>query len=196
MNCQHENIEQKFVEKEFAGEKFRRKTSVCKNCGAFLRDKEYELAFLGWLQDVYKKDRNKFQVQCHLDTGLVTVADKFLAEYPGVSQSHLFRSLVVVYLDHIDSDVQLSATFDSLIDFKILDSFTRKLEKKRVNIQFKPKMLVELEAMADAVDGRPAVLVEAAVVKMMSAITSQNSALKDFWEAEVMKYLDPILKAA
>jgi hypothetical protein len=196
MNCQHENIEQKFVEKEFAGEKFRRKTSVCKNCGAFLRDKEYELAFLGWLEDVYKEDRNKFQVQCHLDTGLVTVADKFLAEYPGVSQSHLFRSLVVVYLDHIDSDVQLSATFDSLIDFEILDSFTRKHEKKRVNIQFKPKMLVELETMADAVDSRPALLVEAAVVKMMSAITSQNSALKDFWEAEVMIYLDPILKAA
>jgi hypothetical protein len=196
MNCQHENIEQKFVEKEFAGEKFRRKTPVCKNCGAFLRDKEYELAFLGWLEDVYKKDRNKFQVQCHLDAGLVTVADKFLAEYPGVSQSHLFRSLVVVYLDHIDSDVQLSATFDSLIDSKILDSFTRKHEKKRVNIQFKPKMLVELEAMADAIDSRPAVLVESAVVKMMSAITSQNSALKDFWEAEVMKYLDPILKAA
>ena len=196
MDCQHEKIEKQIVEKKFAGESFTHEAPVCTICGAFLRDKDHEVAFLDWVEGVYKRDRNKFQIQCHLDVGLLSVADKFLGEYPGVTHAHLFRGLVVIYLNHIDSDARLAEQFGALLDASVLDSFTRKHEKKRVNIQFKPKMLLELEAMAEATECRPAQLVESSVVKMMSAITSQNSPLKEFWESEIMKYLAPILKAA
>ncbi len=196
VDCQHEKIEKQVVEKKFAGESFTHDAAVCTICGAFLRDKDYEVAFLDWVEGVYKRDRSKFQVQCHLNVGLLSVAEKFLGEYPGVTHAHLFRGLVVIYLNHIDSDARLAEQFAALLDASVLDSFTRKCQKKRVNIQFKPKMLLELEAMADVIKCRPAQLVESSVVKMMSAITSQNAPLKALCEREIMKYLAPILKAA
>lgn len=196
MDCQHEKIETQIVEKKIAGESFTHDAAVCTICGAFLRDKDYEVAFLDWAEGVYKRDRNKFQIQCYFDVELLSVADKLLREYPGVSHSYFFRSLVVVFLDHIDSDARLAAQFDALLDASVLDSFTQKPEKKLINIQFEPKMLLELEAVAVAIECRPSRLVESSVVKMMSAITSQNAALKEFWELEILKYLDPILKAA
>ncbi len=117
-------------------------------------------------------------------------------DYPNVSLTFFFKALVVVFLDHVDGDEKLASQLSQITDSEILNSFSSDKDKKRVNIQFKPKMIVELSAMAKMVSMKPSEIVESSVVKMMTALTSQDERLKEFWESEIMRYVDSMLKAA
>ena len=64
MECSHENFRKKKVDKNFLDLIFTVETQVCSDCGAFLRDNEFEIQFNGWLEEVYRSKRDKFQVQC------------------------------------------------------------------------------------------------------------------------------------
>jgi hypothetical protein len=69
-------------------------------------------------------------------------------------------------------------------------------EKKKVTIQFKPKMMVELITISEFLKVSPSSIVEEVVVKLMTVITSHDLKLREFWENEIRSYLDMFLKAA
>ncbi len=196
MDCVHENTTKKLVKKEILGSTFECETMVCTDCGSYLRDASYDTSYMAWLENIYKNDRNKFQIQCHLSSKLIQCAEQFLANYPSVSLTFFFKSLVVVFLDHIDGNEKLSTQLDEMMDKQILNTFRNDTENKRVNIQFKPKMIIELATISKMVSLKPSQIVESCVVKLMTTLTSQDAQLKAFWETEIMRYVDSMLKAA
>ncbi len=196
MECTHKKFAKETIEKEIFDLKFRHKTDVCKDCGAYLRGKEFEKDYMHWLKRIYKKRRDKFQVQCSFSNNLLKCADSFLEDYPGISHTVLMRLLVTVYVNVVDVNEKLASKFDSLLDSEIYDSFLNDKDKKKINIQFKPKMMLDLVAISEVTDMRPYQIAEQGALKMMSAITSQDKKLKEFWEKEIRSYLEIFLKAA
>ena len=196
MECSHKNIVNKTIEKEIFDLKFKHKAKVCKDCNAYLRGPEFEKSYMNWLEEVYKEKRSKFQVQCHFPQNLLKCAENFLENYPGISSTVLMRFLVTIYLDVIDGNEKLSQTFEKIMDQEILNSFTNDKDKKKVNIQFKPGMMVELVAIGELLDVSLSSIVENSVLKMMTAITSHDKKLRSFWEKEIKGYLEIFLKSA
>ena len=196
MECSHQKISTQTIEKKVLDITFKFKTDVCNSCGAFLRNDQFESAYMLWLEKTYKKSREKFQIQCNFSNNLLKCANKYLESYPGILPTVLMRSLVTIYLTIIDNNRKLSTTFENLMDLKIYNSFMNDQNKKRVNIQFKPKMIVELISISELLNMPKSIIVERSILKMMTAITSQDKKLRDFWEKEINDYLEVFLKAA
>ncbi|MCY4643351.1 MAG: hypothetical protein OXB88_01915 [Bacteriovoracales bacterium] len=196
MECSHKKISKKKVQKEIFNMIFETKTSVCDNCGAYLRDRGYEKKYMHWLEELYKTRRNKFQTQCYFSKNLIRCAEAYLEDYPGISTTIFIRGLVTVYFNIIDRDAKKSARLELLLDNEIYNSFSNDKDRKKVNIQFKPKMIIELMAISELLEIGPSIVVEEVVLKLMTAITSQDKKLREFWENEIRGYLDMFLKAA
>ncbi len=196
MECLHKNISNKTVEKIVFDSKFKHKTLVCKDCEAHLRDHAYEKAYMHWLENIYKKRRDKFQLQCHFSKKLIKCVDVFLEDYPGISSTVFIKILAIIYLDFVDKNRKLATQFGQLLDSQIYDSFDQDKDRKKVNIQLKPKMMIELIAIAELMEEKPASLAETAVIKMVTAITSQDKNLREFWKKEIQNQLELFLKAA
>jgi hypothetical protein len=196
MECSHKHATIKKVKKEIFDMIFVAKTSVCNDCGAVLRDNEYEKKYMHWLEEIYKERRDKFQTQCHFSKNIIKCAETYLADYPGISPTVFMRVLVIIYFNVVDRDEKKSTLLNSLIDQEILESFTNDKDRKKVNIQFKPNMMIELIAVSEFLDLSPSAVVEEVVLKLMTIITSQDQKLREFWENEIRGYLDMFLKAA
>ncbi|MBF0365779.1 MAG: hypothetical protein HQK50_09415 [Oligoflexia bacterium] len=195
MDCVHKNFSIKKIEKETLGQKFIYKTKVCSDCGAYLRGVEFERAYRVWLEKFYEERRDKFQVQCNLSGNLLLCLDKLLEDYPGINQTSLMRALVAVYLGYIDTNTVLAQELSFLIDEAVFASFS-KSPKKRVNIQFKPKMMIEMLAIAEFTSEKVSKIIESSIETMMSLFASKDQKLKNFWENNIKKQLDIVLKAA
>ncbi|MDD4975548.1 MAG: hypothetical protein PHY93_14415 [Bacteriovorax sp.] len=196
MECSHKNISTKKVKKEIFDMIFEAKTSVCSDCGAYLRDNEYERKYMHWLEGIYKERRDKFQTQCHFSKNIISCAEAYLADYPGISPTVFMRALVTIYFNVVDRDEKKSTLLESLLDPEILESFTNDKDRKKINIQFKPNMMIELIAVSEFLEMSPSAIVEEVVVKLMTVITSHDQKLREFWENEIRGYLDMFLKAA
>jgi hypothetical protein len=196
MSCSHKNISNKKVKKEIFDLVFETSTSVCSDCGAFLRNEDYEKKYMLWLESIYKDRRDKFQTQCHFSKNLIKCAEVFLQDYPGISPTVFFRALAIIYFDIVDRNEKKSHQLEALLDKKILDSFVSDKDKKKVTIQFKPKMMIEILAISEFLEASPSSIVEEVVIKLMTAITSRDQKLREFWENEIRGYLDMFLKAA
>ena len=196
MECSHKSISNKKVKKEIFDMVFEAKTSVCKDCSAHLRNSEYEKKYMHWLEGIYKDRRDKFQTQCHFSKNLIKCAEAYLEEYPGISPTVFFRALVTIYFNVVDRDEKKSAQFESTLNTEIYQSFVHDKNRKKVTIQFKPKMMIELLAISEFLDESTSSIVEEVVVKSMTIITSHDEKLKNFWENEIRGYLDMFLKAA
>jgi len=196
MECRHKNVSSKKVKKEIFDMTFEAKTSICNKCGAYLRDSEYEKKYMHWLEEIYKERRDKFQAQCHFSKNLIKCAELYLVDYPGILPTVFFRALATIYFNVIDINENKSAQLESLLNPEILDSFTNDKNKKKVTIQFKPKMMIELMAISEFLEMSSSAVVEEVVIKLMTMITSHDQKLKEFWENEIRGYLDMFLKAA
>lgn len=196
MTCSHKSICTKKVKKEIFEMCFEAKTSICNDCGAVLRDNEYEKKYMYWLEEIYKERRDKFQTQCHFSKNIISCTEAYLVNYPGISPTVFMRALVTIYFNIVDRDEKKSTLLESLLDPEILRSFTNDRDRKKVNIQFKPNMMIELIAISDFLDMSPSAVVEEVVVKLMTVITSRDQKLREFWENEIREYLDMFLKAA
>jgi hypothetical protein len=149
-----------------------------------------------WLEEIYKYRRDKFQTQCYFSKNIISCAETYLADYPGISHTVFMRALVTIYFNVVDRDEKKSTLLESLLDPEILKSFTSDKDRKKVNIQFKPNMMIELVAVSEFLEMSPSAVVEEVVVKLMTVITSQDQKLREFWENEIRGYLDMFLKAA
>ena len=196
MDCLHEKTKKKLVTKEVFDSEFKHKALVCENCGAVLRNNEYEKAYMNWLEGIYKNSRSKFQVQCSLPDSLSKCAESFLEDYPGISTTVFMKILVTVYLNIVDTSDKLSTQFNDLLDTEIYDSFSSDKESRRFSIQFKPRMMLDLVSVSEVLGEKPSIIAEECILKMMTAITSQDKKLKSFWENNIRGYLDIFLKAA
>lgn len=196
MECSHKNVSNKKVHKEIFDLVFETTTSVCNDCGAFLRNKDYEKKYMHWLESIYKDRRDKFQTQCHFSKNIIKCAEAYLEDYPGISPTVFFRALAIIYFNVVDRDEKKSNQLESILDKEILDSFVSDKDKKKVTIQFKPKMMIEIMAVSEFLDSSPSSIVEEVVVKLMTVITSHDLKLREFWENEIRGYLDMFLKAA
>jgi hypothetical protein len=196
MECSHKSISNKKVKKEIFDMTFENKTSVCDDCGAYLRGNEYEKKYMNWLEGIYKERRDKFQTQCYFSKDLIKCAQAYLEDFPGISPTVFMRALVTIYFNIVDRDEKKSAILDQLLDTDIYHSFINDKNRKKVTIQFKPKMMIELIAICDLLEMTPSAVVEEVVIKLMTTITSQDKKLREFWENEIRGYLDMFLKAA
>lgn len=196
MECSHKNFSNRKVKKNIFDMTFETRTLVCNDCGAHLRDNQYEKKYMLWLEKIYKGRRDKFQIQCHFSKNLMKCAEIYLEEYPGVSSTVFFRALVTIYFTVIDRDEKKSAKFESLLDSKIFDSFSNDKNRKKVTIQFKPSMMIDICAVSELLELSSSSIIEDVVIKLMTMITSQNQKLREFWEKEIREYLEFFLKAA
>jgi len=196
MQCTHKNIKTKKVSREIFDMTFEAFTSLCNDCGAILRDNAYERKYMHWLEEIYKTRRDKFQIQCHFSKNIIRCAETYLIDYPGISPTVFMRALVTIYFNVIDRDEKKSTRLESLLDHEILKSFTNDKDRKKVNIQFKPNMMIELVAVSEFLAMSPSAVVEEVVVKLMTVITSHDQKLREYWENEIRGYLDMFLKAA
>ena len=196
MECSHSNISNKVVVKEIFGMSFKEATSVCSDCGAYLRDAEYEKRYMIWLETIYKQRRDKFQAQCHFPRNMIECAEAFLQDHPGISTTVFFRALVTIYFNVVDRDEKISTQLESILDTEIYESYLTDKDRKKVTIQFKPKMMIELMAVAEFLDSSISSIVEEVIIKFMTMITSQDERLKKFWESKISSYLEMFLKAA
>ncbi|MEZ4744365.1 MAG: hypothetical protein R3B45_18255 [Bdellovibrionota bacterium] len=196
MECSHKNFKEKLVEKKFLDLTFKHKAKVCSDCGAYLRGNDFERSYKTWLEEVYKNKRDKFQVQCHFSNNLIKCADNYLEDYPGVPITVFIRTLASIYLNIIDTNERLASKFNKLMDAEILNSFANDADRKRINIQFKPNMMLDIIAISEVVDLKAYQIIEDCILKMMTAITSHDQKLKNFWEAEIRSYIDVFLKGA
>ena len=117
-------------------------------------------------------------------------------DYPGISSTAFMRILSIIYVDHIDTNPSLLKRFNELLDQEIYNSFLKEKATKKVNIQFKPKMMIELMSISELIEMKISQIIELSIQKMMTAITSQDPKLKAFWEKEIKSYLEILLKAA
>ena len=175
---------------------YRAESIVCNNCGAFLRGREYEEKYNCWLEETYKGHRDKFQIECHFSKDIIECMKKYLADHPGTSLNAFTKALVVIYFNVVDRDEKKSIQLESLLEQEILKSLTNDGDKRKLNIQFAPKMMIELIAIAESLDVGPSVIVEEVVMKLMTAFVSQDPRLREFWGSEIHGKLDMILKAA
>ena len=196
MECSHKKFKTKTVAKKFFDLSFKTKTSVCLDCGAYLRNNEFEKKYLHWLEGIYKDRRDKFQTQCYFSKNLIKCAELYLEDYPGISTTVFVRALVTIFLNVIDADEEKSSQLESLMDSEIYESFVSDKDRKKINIQFKPIMMLDLIAISEVIDLKPAAIVEDVVIRLMTMITSQDERLRSFWESEIKNYLDMFLKAA
>lgn len=196
MECQHKNIKSKKIEKKFLDMTFQQNAEVCQDCGAYLRDEVFEKSYLAWLETCYREKRDKFQIQCSFSQSLMDCSYKVLGNYPGVQATVLFRALAAIYINVIDTNEEVSNRLDDLLDREILASFEEDNVRKRVNIQFKPAMMLDIVAIAELTDLRPSQIIEESVLKMMTAITSADTKLKVFWEKNIKHYFEVFLKSA
>lgn len=196
MECSHKSISKKKVKKEIFDMSFEAKTGVCNDCGAHLRDNEYEKKYMHWLEGIYKERRDKFQTQCLFSKNLIKCGQAYLEEYPGISPTVFFRALVTIYFNVVDRDEKKSSQLKSILDSEIYESFIHDKDRKKVTIQFKPKMMIELLAISEFLEASTSSIVEEVVVKFMTMITSHDPKLREFWENEIRGYLDMFLKAA
>lgn len=198
MSCSHTNIRKEIVHRTFLDLTFSYKTLVCKDCGGYMRDEAYEKAYMEWLEQTYRNlpNRYKFQIQCHFSNKLMSCLDEYLQPHPGISATVFLRLLATIYLNVVEPDEALSKQFDSLLDNEIYEAFSNDKEKKRANIQFKPTMMIDILAIAEALELRPSIIIETSILKMMTAIVSKDKALKKFWDKEISTYLSVFLKAA
>lgn len=196
MECSHKNVSNKKIKKEIFDMVFETTTKVCYDCGAFLRNENYEKKYMHWLEETYKDRRDKFQAQCHFSKNIIKCAESYLEDYPGISPTVFFRALAIIYFNVIDRDEKKSNLLQSILDKEILESFINDKDKKKVTIQFKPNMMIEIVAVAEFLDSSPSSIVEEVVIKLMTIITSHDQKLKEFWEKEIRNYLDMFLKAA
>ena len=104
--------------------------------------------------------------------------------------------MVTIFLNVIDADEEKSSQLESLMDSEIYESFVSDKDRKKINIQFKPIMMLDLIAISEVIDLKPAAIVEDVVIRLMTMITSQDERLRSFWESEIKNYLDMFLKAA
>ena len=196
MECLHKNVSHKKIKKEIFDMVFETTTSVCNDCGAFLRNENFEKKYMHWLESIYKNRRDKFQTQCHFSKSLIKCAETYLENYPGISPTVFFRALAIIYYDVIDKNEKKSNQLEIILDREILSSFVDEKNKKKVTIQFKPKMMIEIMAISDFLESSPTSIVEEVVIKLMTVITSHDHKLREFWENEIRGYLDMCLKAA
>ena len=96
----------------------------------------------------------------------------------------------------MDRDEKKSSQLESILDAEIYESFIHDKDRKKVTIQFKPKMMIELLAIAEFLEVSNSSIVEEVVVKFMTMITSHDEKLRNFWENEIRGYLDMFLKDA
>lgn len=195
VECLHINVATKKVIKEIFDLHFNVETIVCNNCGAFLRGNEYEEKYNYWLEESYKGNKDKFQIECHFSNDIFECMKKYLVNYPGTSLATFIKALVVIYLNVLDRDEKKSIQLESLLEREILKSLTNDQDKRRFTIQFKPKLMVELIAAAEALDVGISVLVEEVVVKLLDLFTSRYPKSREFWDSEIHGSLDMILKA-
>jgi hypothetical protein len=69
-------------------------------------------------------------------------------------------------------------------------------DKRKVNIQFKPKLMIELIAVAESLGVSPSAIVEEVVIKLTAVLLSRKPRAKEFWDNEIHGCLDMLLKAA
>lgn len=148
-----------------------------------------------WLEGIYKDRRDKFQTQCHFSNNLIKYSKTYLEEYPGISPTVFFRALVTIYFNVVDSDENKSSQFESILDSEIFDSFETDKDRKKVTIQFKSKMMIELMAISEFLGISSSTVVEEVVTKIVTMITFHDDKLREFWETDIRVYLEMFLKA-
>jgi hypothetical protein len=195
IECLHINATTKKVIKEIFDLHFNAETKVCNNCGASLRGNDYEEKYNGWLERTYKDNRDKFQIECHIPNDITECIKIYLADYPGTTIATFMKALVVIYFNVLERDEKISLQFESLLEHEILKSHTNNKDKKNVNIQFSPKMMIELIAVAESLDVDPSAIVEEVVIKLTTIFSSRMPSAKEFWANEIHRHLDMLLKA-
>lgn len=196
MTANQKKAPKKVVAKEFLGEVFRHETLECAETGAYLHGPEFEAAYRDWLNELYKSKRAKFQIQCHFGDSLMRCADSYLVQHPGVATTVFFRILATSYITIIDGDEKLSERFDGLLDANVYDSFVDSDGRTRVSIQFKPAMMVDIVATSEVLEMKMSQIVEESILKMMTAIVSQEPEMRAFWRDKVSAMIDVMLKSA
>ena len=193
-DCLHSSATIKKVEKCLFDLKFITESLVCNKCGAILRGKEYEENFNIWLAAKYQNNPEKFQLDCYFPHNIFQAAQEYLKAYPGTSIDSFLKALVVIYFNLFDQS-EIESTPLKYLESEISKLIASNEDRRQVSIYLKPKLMIEILAITEVFGVSSSALVEEVVIKLMAAYLSREPRLRRFWDLEVHKYLDLILKA-
>jgi hypothetical protein len=194
--CLHSNVTLKEVEKNLFDLSFITESLVCNKCGAILRGKEFEEKYNFWLEELYKDSPEKFQIYCSFSKVVIESATKILSAFPGTTIDALVKALVVTYFNVLDRDNEKSIQFKFLFETDNSKLCVNNEEAIKVNIHFKPKLMIELMSVAESFNIDVSSIVEEIVTKFMVIYSSTQTEAKEFWRKDISNYLEMLLLAS
>src|SRR4051812_23678103 len=100
-SCHHEQVVQKKIKKDYLGEKFETKTSVCSHCGAELWDQKTQKTFSNWLAKLDREKRDRFIIQFSLTNPTLQCLDRLIDEFPGSDRAKILRAMVMFFTERV-----------------------------------------------------------------------------------------------
>lgn len=192
--CEHENLLEKKLEKEFLGKTFEYTAQVCCDCDAIIWTDEVNNSFYNWVSTC-DFDRNKLTVQFKLSKTASDCLDKLLEKFPGTKRTPFIRAVVMVYLDKIAQDSEKSAILEKVTMGSIFTSFTPS-ERLPLKAEFNPRAMLDIMDWCEALEVTGSQLVEDILCRVVALFYETDPQLKDFWEKNILPHIQFALKVA
>lgn len=194
MNCNHNETSRKKCERTFLGEVFTYQTQVCKNCAQELWNNKLNDKFGHWISEIHSKKRHLFQVQYKISENASHCLDELKNRFPlGVNEAQLIRALVMVYLNLVEDDEEISEIVEEYLDTDDYHQLVHgnKLSKK---VEFKASGMQDIVTMSEIVGIKPSKLVEETIYRCLLIFINEDPQMKKFWQT-LIQNIEMILKA-
>lgn len=196
-NCLHSNTEMKKHEKIFNKEVFSYEAITCLDCGGHAWVESIEVEYNNWLNDLHKnsKKRHLFQVQYSISETAKHCLSHLRGKFPGVDLSLLVRALVIIYLDEVETNEEISEGIEKLTqtyDYKELLTG----DQIKAKIGFKPQGMKDILATANLFGVKPSKVIEESLYRMLILSINEDDDMKKFWESLILSRVEIILKSA
>ena len=193
--CSHEQVVQKKIKKNYLGEKFETKISVCTYCGAELWDQKTQKTFSIWLAQLNRTKRDRFIIQFSLTKNTLQCLDRLIDEFPGSDRAKILRAMVMFFTERVSPRQEWSDLIEQITErdvFKKLMSGTH----ETVKVHFNPFAMLDIESWANIIEVKPREFAESAAVRIFSFYIENDPVMRQFWEENIRPELSLILKAA
>jgi hypothetical protein len=181
-DCEHRKHIQGRITREFLGGTFRANGIRCKECDAALWTGETQAKFTEWLGEHYRKARHRFTLHPAMSVRVRDSIAKIQKLYPGHTEASVIKALVVVYLEYVAKDPDLTTTIESMVgsqNYKLLTGGPL----SRVSVNFKPSALEAIIAWSTITGFTPARVVEESMNRQMACFLATTDDGRKIWDA-------------
>lgn len=191
MECNHKNIKNTTLTKEFQGNTFKIEGLYCSDCGGEIWNKEMSKSFHNWL--VTLEFDNTKQYSLSEDTNVVL--QEFMKNINCEDEGQLVRSIIAVMNARLNNKI-CESVFQEIMeseDFKKLEEGKLDISKK-VRIT-KAKTFYDFEVWRDIAGMKDSEMIRTEIMLILVMSKRKNAKFAKFWDEHFKEYLDIALSA-